>query len=81
VIKDKSGISPAGTLVEINVTLDIKITPLLSVGVASIVNVQYSSSYSNVAIEPGCKVVRNVVVSTLGSKGKALNAKALAFSN
>jgi hypothetical protein len=67
--------------VEINVTLDIKITPLLSVGVASIVNVQYSFSYSNVAIEPGCKVVRNVVVSKPGYKEKALNAKALAFSN
>jgi hypothetical protein len=40
VIKDKSGISSPGALVEINVTLDIKITPLLSVGVASIVNIQ-----------------------------------------
>jgi hypothetical protein len=40
VTRDKSTTIPLGELEEINVTLDIKITPLLSVGVESIVNVQ-----------------------------------------
>ena len=50
-----------------NVTLGIVITPPLSVGVASISKVQVEvPPLVKVTSVPGCKVVKNVVVSTAG---------------